>query len=118
MGYFTKYEVNIVGEDAEEALLGLEIESGISMEDLEEDVVKWYGCLKDCKKVSTMFPNVDIYVCGNGEEVPDLWRAHIKNGALTYQRGTVVFSEVLDNEGNTILPYDEFLCDGSGISNP
>ena len=41
---------------------------------------KWYECLSDMEKVSKLLPQLEINICGKGEEEDDEWSYIFKNG--------------------------------------
>ena len=42
--------------------------------------IKWYDCLYDMEKVSKLLPQLEINICGKGEEENDEWSYIFKNG--------------------------------------
>jgi len=89
MGYLSDYIVTA----SEEVLIEIVKESGYSDWVDELYNFKWYGCEKDCRKVSKMFPDQVILVEGNGEEHGDVWQKYFKNGKCVEYRPKVIWPE-------------------------
>lgn len=104
MGYLTYHTGSVVSGPATEKEVALAIASlpywNCADDDIETiddviacDMVKWYDCIEDMKKVSTLFPNVTIEIHGEGEENGDLWNAYFKNGKAVVYRAEIIYPE-------------------------
>ena len=92
MGYYTKYELeNVDGGDHGAVANAINDVSGY--ENPFNDACKWYRWEADMRKVSLMFPGVEIMISGNGEEAPDFWRAWFKDGKMKYSKGVITYAE-------------------------
>ena len=54
---------------------------------------KWYNWEKDLLNLSSEYPEIFITVDGDGEARDDFWRAFIKDGAIQYSCGHIVYDE-------------------------
>ena len=52
----------------------------IDFSDTDDYCYKWYECLSDMEKVSKLLPQLEINICGKGEEENDEWSYIFKNG--------------------------------------
>ena len=69
MGYYTRYELEIIEGDSNE----IDHEQGITdstvyNDDLFECEKKWYDCHKDMIAYSKQYPNTVFCITGEGEE--------------------------------------------------
>ncbi len=92
MGYYTKYELEYV-KDGDYGAVAHAIKTVSGYSDPFNDTCKWYGWEADMRKVSLMFPGVEIMISGIGEEAPDFWRAWVKDGKMKYSKGVVTYAE-------------------------
>lgn len=88
MGYYTRFDIS---NNSQEVVDAINIGSGY--DDVQEDSIKWYSCLDDCKRISKDFPDTVIEVSGEGEEVGDIWTAYFKNGKMQYEKAQIVLGE-------------------------
>lgn len=93
MGYYTRYEVEIIsgelpkfeqemiarGFTTLEKLISFEV-TGDQKSQLFGGENKWYDHERDMEKVSRRFPDAIFRIEGNGEEQGDVWKAYFKNG--------------------------------------
>ena len=54
---------------------------------------RWYDWDRDLINLSSEYPEIFIVVDGDGEERDDFWRAFIKDGAIQYSGGHIVYDE-------------------------
>lgn len=97
MGYYTRYELSILGghydtlkeiiENDEDTFYGID-ENGEPV-----DCVKWYDHEKDMINVSKEYPELVFKLTGEGEEAGDLWHKYFKNGKKQVCEAKIVFDE-------------------------
>lgn len=81
MGYYTDYEIDVVGEiDTNEFISRFEEKTGYRLHDMTMQNAKWYRCRDDMLVLSKLYPFVLFIVHGHGEEQGDDWRMYFKNG--------------------------------------
>ena len=96
MGYYTMHKIRIINEYNTPRNLELlkvitervseyhlEIEDGAIIDYASNAYgTKWYGCLREMRLVSTVFPEFLIQFKGKGEE-HEIWEFRIQNGIST-----------------------------------
>jgi hypothetical protein len=94
MGYYTRYELEILEGDDNvtdyEHELSMSTGYGASVFD---DEIKWYDWLKDITKYSLSHPSVLFLISGEGEENGDIWRCYVKSGLHQYTKAKMSFDE-------------------------
>lgn len=55
--------------------------------------VKWYDWEKDMSEISEIFPEIEFFLSGNGEDNADVWEATAENGVVRKRRAELVFGE-------------------------
>jgi hypothetical protein len=82
MGYLTNYKINIhpYSEEVYNTFLDEDFTGFI-----EDDSCKWYSCIEDTQKISSMFPGYLIDIIGEGEEAGDIWRSVFFNGEVVWE---------------------------------
>jgi hypothetical protein len=97
MGYYTNYELEIVGghkDVIEEIVLSDEDTFyGIDADGSSIDSVKWYGHEEDFKTVSKKYPELVFKLKGEGEEAGDVWIKYFKNGKMQSCPAKITFDE-------------------------
>ena len=93
MAYYTDFEAEAHGPDADSALYALKV-SAYDFDDWEEDNrlmdAKWYSWESDLTRTSIEFPEVLFTLDGFGEDRGDIWRAWAKNGKVETTIATIV----------------------------
>lgn len=97
MGYYTRYELEIVKGDndliesfrdfseyARYAING----SGDS-----RDSCKWYNHQDELKRFSLLHPEALFKLSGEGEESGDIWREYYQNGQMQLCKAQIVFAD-------------------------
>lgn len=103
MGYYTRFEIDYVGEAVEVAAAKEDLEDGDDgLGCYFEDESKWYDYDVDMRKFSLRHPNVKFIVSGVGEDFPDIWIHAFKNGKdcrkdIDIQWPTIEDDELEDN---------------------
>jgi len=92
MGYYTDFEVDIVGDGKEDALATLVNISGYSWYGNYLSDAKWYNWVEDLEKVSRMHPDCKFTLNGVGEDHPDIWQATAMNGVVIKKNATISFT--------------------------
>ncbi len=96
MGYYTYYELEVVGGEkkAEDYVNEIGEISGYTGEEGPfYDTVKWYDHEKDMKTMSQRYPDVLFILSGDGEESDDFWKEYHKNGKVQRVKGSLVYPE-------------------------
>lgn len=102
MGYYTRYSLEIEGEDdnilelpGEESLgdriMGELIDGEVEIYRLLEDSCKWYEHEADMKALSLKYPGVVFHLRGEGEESGDLWEKDFWRGQMQKRVAKIVF---------------------------
>ena len=87
MGYYTYYDLRLIGASAddEQKIVERLREMGIIGYALHEDLscageATWYSQDEDIAKLSVEFPHVHFIMVGEGDEREDVWERHYLNG--------------------------------------
>lgn len=98
MGYYTKYNLNIISEDVhllEEAKKKI---YEISEYNDFNDTIKWYDHEDDMKELSEIYPETVFELSGEGEDNGDIWKKYFLNGKMQIAKAKIVLSEFDPNE--------------------
>jgi len=100
MGYYTKFELNIIeGNDYctnyEEEIIAL---SGFMAFDGE--TCSWYKHERDMLKYSKKFPGTVFELIGVGEDDDDMWKKYFKNGDVQISRAVITYEEYDEDKLN------------------
>jgi len=103
MGYYTKFDLEIVGcswEDAKDIIEDLRNTDANARYGLDEcgegmgcETLKWYSHEKDMKKFSEKYPDKLFKLQGDGEESGDMWIKYFQNGKVQICKAVLVFDE-------------------------
>ena len=91
MGYYTRYELEIVSGNDGSTNYELEISNTTNYDYLFGDSIKWYDHEEDMKKYSIGHPNVLFRLTGEGEDSGDIWMAYYQNGKMFKTKAKLVF---------------------------
>lgn len=93
MGYYTTFELGVDDTGADPISLAqfnkdIEEEYEFGSYDLQVkwlvnrdcDNMKWYDWKEDVEKLSLRYPNLILWLRGDGEEAGDVWKAWFRNG--------------------------------------
>lgn len=80
MGYYTKYEIEILPENKEIRQYFID-NTGF----VEDDTSKWYESEKDCITISSNNKGYLIVVTGKGENCGDIWKQAFLNGEKLWE---------------------------------
>ena len=100
MGYYTRYELEIISGDDFVTDYEQEITDSTDYSSLFDDSIKWYHYKEDMKSYSKNHPNVVFCINGEGEESGDIWKAYFKNGKMFKTKATLVFEEFNEDKLN------------------
>ena len=97
MGYYTNYTLSVQNangqeSEIEERIQGISGRVGLSFDRVYN--CKWYNRFKDMETVSKEFPDVTLFLEGDGEEQGDVWKAIFKNGKSKVVKPEVVWPEL------------------------
>ena len=97
MGYYTRYEIDVVKGDtslivdlrefSENAKYAIN-DSGDS-----EDSCKWYKHQDDLKRFSLLHPEALFKLSGEGEENGDMWHEYYRNGKMQLCKAKIIYDE-------------------------
>ncbi len=93
MGYYTQYDWV---KDPSKAVLKWvsdNEDTDLSYALSVADQTKWYDHEKDMKELSLLFPDEVLSIEGVGEEQPDTWRKHFKNGEVRACQASINFPD-------------------------
>ena len=101
MGYYTRYELEIV-RDSERAKDLIDSADSVTIPGSYDlnlsrllngnyDTMKWYDWESDMASLSKDWPNVLFALSGEGEEPGDLWKAWVRNGKVVKVQGRIVY---------------------------
>ena len=93
MGYYTKYELEIISGNDYETDYEREISVLADYYNCFNDAIKWYSHKEDMIKYSKKYPSVLFLLKGEGEETGDIWRAYFQNGKMFRTKATILFEE-------------------------
>ena len=111
MGYYTTYELEVIGKDVEipasfieEAkkygiAVQPEIDHHKAIADMSGydyifgDSIKWYDHEKEMRGYSQMYPNLVFKLSGEGEESGDIWVKYFKNGKMQVCKVKITFDD-------------------------
>lgn len=95
MGYYTKYDLEIVKGKVDYDNIVKEIgEISQYGESCFEEDIKWYDHDKHMVTISQKYPNVIFKLMGEGEESDDSWHKYYHNGKMIKEcRARIVFEE-------------------------
>ena len=114
MGYYTIHAIRITNKyntrkNLKKLLKLIKIISGYSFDIKGSTIVdfsyiddighKWYECLSDMEKVSKLLPQLEINICGKGEEENDEWSYKFKNG-VRYDSSEMFIEDEYDSDFN------------------
>lgn len=103
MGYYTRYELDIIENNSEvsdvviiQGLRDFSEGANYSIDEYGEcyNDTKWYDYEKDLKYYSSQYPNVLFCLNGEGEESGDIWKHYFKNGSSKYCPAKITFGSV------------------------
>ena len=97
MGYYTNYTLSVQNANGKESEIEERIKVISGYESLSFDHVhncKWYNRLKDMEAVSKEFPDVTLFLEGDGEEQGDVWKVIFKDGKSKVVKPEVVWPEL------------------------
>lgn len=80
MGYYTRYQIDIVPNNEEIRQKFID-----STGFIEDDASKWYECDQDCRDISGDNPGYLIVVTGKGSESGDVWKSAFTNGVKVWE---------------------------------
>ena len=91
MGYYTRYDLEIVETDNHEVdhkenLLNLE-----RYKYLFDDEIKWYDHEESLISYSKQYPTTIFKLIGEGEENGDLWHKYFVNGGMQVCKGIISY---------------------------
>ena len=97
MGYYTNYTLSVQNangkeSEIEERIQGISGSIGLSFDRVYN--CKWYNHFKDMETVSKEFPDVTLFLEGDGEEQGDVWKAIFKDGKSKVVKPEVVWPEL------------------------
>jgi len=98
MGYYTNYQLEIIEGNNPEIDYHTEISELADINNLFEDIHKWYDYHDDMIKYSKKHPNTLFKLIGEGEESGDLWHCYYKNGKKQFCKGEIVYPEYDESE--------------------
>jgi hypothetical protein len=98
MGYYTNYNLKVVGKKSEGVIEELRKENesaecALTSEGFSEQEVKWYGHEDELKEFSLKHPKLLFVLDGSGEENGDLWIKYIKNGKCQFCPAIVKYNK-------------------------
>ena len=106
MGYYTKFELNILpwpNEDKEREIKANIIArmdsidiNEVDTRDIEwflKDEMKWYSHKEDMLEVSKLFPDTLLVLRGEGEDHNDLWNEYYCDGEMERVEAEIVYPE-------------------------
>jgi len=93
MGYYTRYELEILDGDDNVTDYSKEISEESGYSDCFEDTIKWYNHKQEMEDYSKKHPDTLFKLTGEGEDQPDMWEEYFKNGKSHRIVGQVVFEE-------------------------
>ena len=96
MGYYTRFELSVVGDDVDKHMEEITAASGYSY--LFDDSVKWYEHEAEMRAHSKLYPNLLFKLSGEGEESGDIWVEYYKNGLMQREKAKFTVGEY--NEAN------------------
>jgi hypothetical protein len=93
MGYYTRYELEILeGEDYDidyECEIGKESGYGNPF----DDECKWYEHEEHMRAFSKLHPNTIFKVSGKGEEAGDIWNEYYQNGLMQRCKAQIMLAK-------------------------
>ena len=95
MGYYTRYELEIVSGDDYVTDYAEEISEASNYNDCFDDDIKWYDYANEMTEYSKKHPDTLFKILGYGEGdgEPDVWEHYFKNGKSHKIQGKIVFEE-------------------------
>lgn len=87
MGYYTKYELEVDGDDYLLHAKAIANESGYC--DPFADECKWYDHEANLLKYSKKHPTLTFRLSGEGEEIGDIWVKWFRNGQMQSWRAEI-----------------------------
>lgn len=94
MGYYTRFELDIISGDDNKTDYLAEIGEMSGYGSIVDDLIKWYDYHKDMLVYSLQHPDTVFQLCGEGEEAGDLWKCYYKNGKYQHCQGRIVYDEL------------------------
>ena len=97
MGYYTNYTLSVLNANGKESEIEERIQDISGYTGLSFDSVyncKWYDRFKHMEAVSKEFPDVTLFIEGDGEEQGDVWKAIFKDGKSKVVKPEVVWPEL------------------------
>ena len=95
MGYYTTYELSILGSHYEtlSKIIENDRDTFYAVDECGEpvDSVKWYDHERDMMRVSKDYPDLVFKLEGEGEEARDIWIKYFKNGKMQYCPAMITF---------------------------
>ncbi len=93
MGYYTRFELQILEGDDYNTDYKKEISELSDYSYCFGDSIKWYDHKQDMINYSKNHPNTLFLLIGEGEEQPDMWREYYKNGLSHRIVGVMTFED-------------------------
>jgi hypothetical protein len=93
MGYYTRYDLEILQGGDSNIDYKKELCNMVEYEHLFDDECKWYEHHEDMKTISKKYPKVLFLLHGVGEEDGDMWRKYYRDGKTTKIEAEIVFKE-------------------------
>jgi len=102
MGYYTKFDLEVVGISWQEAyniiadLRSVDENAEYALDECGEssfERLKWYSHEQDMKKFSEKYPDEVFKLQGEGEESGDVWIKYFRNGKVQVCKAVLVFEE-------------------------
>jgi hypothetical protein len=108
MGYYTDFELVMSGKEEIDKETAQKIFNEFSKREINfffntpEDImdddtfyanVKWYKWEKDMSEISEIFPEIEFFLSGNGEDSSDVWEAIAEGGTVRKRVAELVFRD-------------------------
>lgn len=93
MGYYTRYELEIVEGNDNVTNYEEEISELYGYGSCFEDSIKWYRHIEDMKKYSLKHPKTLFKLIGEGEEAGDLWVEYYLNGKIQQVKAKIIYDD-------------------------
>lgn len=98
MGYYTDYELDVIGTEDTIVNHAEEIESIAGYSGLFDGELKWYAHERNMREHSIKYPDLLFKLNGEGEEgSDDVWIKYFKNGKMQLAEGKITFDEFNEN---------------------